>query len=233
MSIYHPFDTRHRQSSSELSHWQYQHPNISHYHQLERPDYIPSSYLHYYQEPSQRSYIPSASYSPSLSCTSNRSSVDNWADTLYSIQDDDDDDDDEEDDEPPYVSPPQPAIKAEPEENFIIELRTQSRQLDTPSNNVPLRATHACDEMLAMMGVFRLDPFVVRGAAWKPEANTGLDRSPVMIEFTLELPEEIAYEQESNAWPLEDDDGGIEYSMSRSPQLDYPESESYSGCRSI
>jgi len=220
MSLYPqpPFDARPRSHSSELSHWQHIPSNHNYFHDLENRDLIRShSYLPYYQDTSQRPYqIPSTSYSPSLSTVSNHSSVDDWGNTLYSI------DENEDINQPSYVSP-EPAIKAEPEENFIMELRTQSRQLNTPSNNVPLRATHACEEMLAMMGVFRLDPFVVRGAAWKPEANTGLDRSPVMFEFTLDLPEEVDYEKDSDSWPPneEDEEEEVEYS----PELDYPESE--------
>ena len=52
-----------------------------------------------------------------------------------------------------------------------------------------------------MMGVFRLDPFIVRGSTWKPEENIGLTEEPIMFEFTLELPGE----PESGVWPADDE----------------------------
>lgn len=91
------------------------------------------------------------------------------------------------------------------------EIRQQA-----PSNKVPLRATHACGEMLSMMGVFRLNPFIVGGAACVPQENTGLDQSPLMFEFTIELPEEFDCEEESS----QGDEEPEEY-------LGYPEKESY------
>jgi len=55
-----------------------------------------------------------------------------------------------------------------------------------------------------MMGVFRLDPFIVRGAAWQQEENTGLTQSPTMFEFSVELPEETDVEEEE--WSLEEEE---------------------------
>jgi len=140
--------------------------------------------------------------------------VDSWGNTLYRIEDDVESSDSR-------ASPEQtaPVVKAEPQDSFIMELRGscsgEIRQ-QAPSNKVPLRATHACGEMLSMMGVFRLNPFIVGGAACVPQENTGLDQSPLMFEFTIELPEEFDCEEGSS----QGDEEPEEY-------LGYPEKESY------
>jgi hypothetical protein len=76
--------------------------------------------------------------------------------------------------------------------------------------------------MLSMMGVFRLDPFIVRGAAWQQEENTGLTQSPTMFEFSLELPEEADLEEDED-WSLGEDD--VEAPL---PDLSYPPSDNFS-----
>lgn len=116
-----------------------------------------------------------------------------------------------------------PAVKAEPQDSFIMELRGSCSggfEQQAPSNKVPLRATHACGEMLSMMGVFRLNPFIVGGAAYRPQENTGLDRSPIMFEFTVELPEDSECEE---VWLQEEE----EMQSDDLPDLGYPDREQH------
>jgi len=48
-------------------------------------------------------------------------------------------------------------------------------QTPTTTAHPSLRATHATKDMKKVMGVFRLDPFILKGGSWQQEENTGED----------------------------------------------------------
>jgi len=75
-----------------------------------------------------------------------------------------------------------------------------------------------------MMGVFRLDPFIVRGATWTQEENTGLTQSPTMFEFSLDLPpEDPDLDCEEEDWSL-----GEEEVEEPIPDLSYLQRDDFS-----
>ena len=99
-------------------------------------------------------------------------------------------------------SSPLPPIKMEQQDVdgcFVMELSAAQvkaislSQSMAPPTEVPLRATHATEEMRKMMGRFRIDPFAIhsgenRGivAPWCSEACP-LEEEPLMFEFQLDI----------------------------------------------
>ena len=91
-------------------------------------------------------------------------------------------------------------VKSEPiDTSFIIEapapLVSHCVQAQTAAACPSLRATHATKDMKKMMGVFRLDPFIFKGATWPQEENTGLKEEPEYFQFYLDFDLGNVFEQ--------------------------------------
>ncbi|KAF8636905.1 hypothetical protein AX17_003156 [Amanita inopinata Kibby_2008] len=100
-------------------------------------------------------------------------------------------------------SVPSPSVKMEqPDVDgcFVMELSAAQvkaislSQSMAPPTEVPLRATHASEEMRKMMGRFRIDPFAIhngehRGvvASWCGGEACPLEEEPLIFEFQVDL----------------------------------------------
>ncbi|KAM6503348.1 hypothetical protein JOM56_000291 [Amanita muscaria] len=110
-----------------------------------------------------------------------------------------------------------PSVKVEqPDVDGCFVMELSAAQVNTislsqsmaPPTEVPLRATHASEEMRKMMGRFRIDPFAIhngeqRGvvASWCDEACP-LEEEPLIFEFQLD----IVGQEDSNSKDSSSDD---------------------------
>ena len=112
-------------------------------------------------------------------------------------------------------SSPSPIKMEQPDGDgcFVMELSAAQVKAITlsqsmaPPTEVPLRATHASEEMRKMMGRFRIDPFAIhsgenRGivASWCGEACP-LEEEPRIFEFQLDVGNIHSYTQEPSQVP--------------------------------
>ena len=78
--------------------------------------------------------------------------------------------------------------------SFVIEAPAPlNEKRPTTISRPSLRAVHATKEMRQMMGVFRLDPFILQGGCFQQQENLGLSGDPIYIEFYLEVFEHKVY----------------------------------------